>query len=75
MSGSFKPTTEAIEDLDSIWWFIAQENRDAADRVEAAIIAACHRLAEYPRLGIQRPDITKLPVRFRTIPKFDFGHL
>jgi plasmid stabilization system protein ParE len=27
-------TPQATEDLDAIWWFIAEENRDAADRVE-----------------------------------------
>jgi plasmid stabilization system protein ParE len=70
MSSSFQLTPSAIEDLDSIWCFIAQENQDAADRVEAAIIASCHRLAKYPRLGNARTDLTELPLRFWTVPRF-----
>jgi plasmid stabilization system protein ParE len=69
MSGGFQLTPNAIEDLDSIWCFIAQDNWDAADRVEAAI-AACGRLARYPQLGNTRPGITPLPVKFWTVPKF-----
>ena len=38
-------TPQAAEDLDSIWWVIAEHNRDAADRVERQIPATCHRLA------------------------------
>jgi plasmid stabilization system protein ParE len=70
MSHGFRLTPSAIEDLDSIWCFIAQDNLDAAGRVEAAIIAACGRLARYPQLGNTRPDLTPLPVKFWTVPKF-----
>ena len=44
MSAPFQLTPQATEDLDGIWWFIANENRDAADRVEAEIVTTCHRL-------------------------------
>lgn len=53
-----------------MWWFIAEDNPDAADNVEQEILATCRRLAKYPRMGIKRQDITALPVRFWTIPKF-----
>ena len=59
-----------MEDLDGIWWFIAERSQDAANRVETAIVAACHRLARYPLLGHQRADVTPLAVRFWTLPKF-----
>jgi plasmid stabilization system protein ParE len=70
MSAPFRLTSQAIEDLDAIWWIIAEDNRAAAERVETEIIAACHRLAKHPRMGTKRQDITMLPVRFWTITKF-----
>jgi plasmid stabilization system protein ParE len=44
--------------------------QQAADRVESEIIATCHRLARHPFIGHKRRDITPLPVRFWTIPKY-----
>jgi plasmid stabilization system protein ParE len=45
MSALFRLTPQAIEDLDSIWWFIAADSIEGANRVEAAIFASCRRLA------------------------------
>ena len=70
MNAPFQFTPQAAEDLDAIWWFIAEDNRDAANRVEMGIIATCRRLAKHPRMGTKRQDITPLPVRFWTITKF-----
>lgn len=70
MSALFQFTSQAIEDLDNIWQFIAQENPQAADRVEAEIIATCGRIAEYPLIGHKRQDVTPLPVRFWTLLKY-----
>jgi len=70
MNAPFQFTPQATEDLDAIWWFIGEDNRDAADRVEMEIIATCRRLAKHPRIGTKRQDITSLPVRFWTLPKF-----
>jgi plasmid stabilization system protein ParE len=66
----FQLTPQATEDLDAIWWFIAEGNQDAAERVETEILATCRRLAKHPRMGTKRQDITTLPVRFWTITKF-----
>ena len=66
----FQLTPQAAEDLDTIWWIIAEDNRDAAERVEIEILATCRRLARHPRMGTKRQDITTLPVRFWTITKF-----
>ncbi len=63
-------TPQATEDLDAIWWVIAEDNRDAADRVEKEILATCHRLAKHPQMGTKRQDITPLPVRFWTVTRF-----
>lgn len=70
MSALFELTAQAIEDLDSIWWFIAEDSREAADRVEIDTVATCRTLAGHPMLGHRRRDITSLPVRFWTLPKY-----
>ena len=70
MNAPFQLTPQATEDLDALWWFIAEDSRDAADRVEMEIIATCRRLAKHPMMGTRRQDITSLPVRFRTLPNF-----
>jgi plasmid stabilization system protein ParE len=70
MDAPFQFTTQATEDLDTIWWFIAEHSRDAADRVEMEIVATCRRMAKHPLMGTRRRDITQLPVRFWTLPKF-----
>src|SRR5258708_521258 len=70
MSASFKLTALATEDLDGIWWFIAADNEDAANRVETGIVSMCRRLARSPCLGHRRPEITPLPVRFWTVPRY-----
>ncbi len=64
MNAPFQFTAQATEDLDAIWWFIAGDNREAAERVEAEIVAACRRVANHPLMGTKRQDITLLPVRF-----------
>ena len=45
MSALFLLTTQAVEDLDGIWWFIEVGSREAADRVEMEIVATCSGLA------------------------------
>ncbi len=70
MSASFEFTPQAAEDLDAVWWFIAEDSREAADRVEMEIVATCRRLAKHPLMGGKRQDITHLPVRFWTVTKF-----
>jgi plasmid stabilization system protein ParE len=54
MNAPFQFTPQATEDLDAIWWFIAEDNRDAANRVEMEIVATCRRLAKHPRMGTRR---------------------
>lgn len=66
----FRLTLDAIEDLDGIWQFIFRDNPKAADAVEGEIRAACAMLAKAPLSGHLRSDLTPLPVRFWTIPKY-----
>ncbi len=55
---------EARGDLLEIWEFVAQNDLDAADRVEQEIEQAITRLTRIPRLGHIRSDLTSKPVRF-----------
>lgn len=66
----FRLTPDAVEDLDAIWQFICRDNPAAADAVEEEIRTACAMLAKASLSGHVRPDITPLPVRFWTIPKY-----
>jgi plasmid stabilization system protein ParE len=63
-------TLRALNDLDEIWNFIADDNVNAANRVESAILSACNSLSRHPLLGSKRTDLTLLPVRFWTITRF-----
>lgn len=67
---AFRLTPDAINDLDEIWLFIAKDDPDAANAVEAEIWGACALLAEEPRMGRLRSDLIGLPVRFWTIPRY-----
>src|SRR5690348_14413034 len=57
-------TPEALSDLFELWSYIAADSMDAADRVEAAVHAACALAAETPLAGQIREDLTALPLRF-----------
>jgi toxin ParE1/3/4 len=57
-------TPQAVDDLFDIWLYIAEDNPDAADRVERSIYTACEFLAGSRFSGHLRVDITASPVRF-----------
>jgi plasmid stabilization system protein ParE len=57
-------------DLADIWKFIARDDPEAADRVEAAIYRACAVVAQTPSMGQLRKHSTKLLVRFWTVTRF-----
>lgn len=57
-------SSEARRDLLEVWEFIAQDDLDAADRVEREIERAITMLACNPHLGHLRRDLTSKPVRF-----------
>jgi plasmid stabilization system protein ParE len=74
MTTPFQFTPQAMEDLDGIRWFIADDSREAADRVETEIVAACYRLAKHPLMGTKRQDLTVRSIRFWTVTKFRFPY-
>jgi toxin ParE1/3/4 len=48
---------QAETDLDEIWWYIAQDNPDNADRPSDKIEERCQALAQFPRMGIRREEL------------------
>ena len=58
---------EAYADLDGIRGYIAQDNRDAADRVITEIFDAIRGLVPFPGQGHRRPDLTSRPLRFSLV--------
>jgi plasmid stabilization system protein ParE len=67
---SYRFTPEAENDLFEIWLYIAADSMQAADRVEANIHRACTILSESPLHGHIRKDLTDLPLRFWTLPRY-----
>ncbi len=60
----FVVSPQALEDLDEIWLFNAQDNVEAAVRFEQRIRKTFYSLAENPGIGHRREDITDKPVLF-----------
>jgi len=63
-------TRLAKADIFGIWSYIADDSRDAADRVEQAIYDACAFVAEGPMRGHCRPSLTTRPLRFWTLTRY-----
>jgi toxin ParE1/3/4 len=59
-----RPLAEA--DLDDIWWYIAEDNPDAADRFFSKIDEQCQTLAQFPKMGTSKdnlmPSLRSFPV-------------
>lgn len=62
---SIAPAAE--NDLALVFDYIAERNPDAADRVMDALVEAFDRLADHPKLGHRRSDLTDRPVRFWSV--------
>lgn len=67
---SFFLSSRAARDIESIWDFIADDNLDAAGRVRVAILEACRRLGQNPRMGHFRQDLTQAPLRFWAVHSY-----
>lgn len=60
----FKLSPEAACDIREIWSYIAADSVKAARKVRLALFDGCQRLAENPRIGHTREDLTDQPVLF-----------
>jgi len=60
----FRLSPEAASDIREIWSYIATDNTKAARRVRLQILRACQRIANNPRIGHTREDLTEKPVLF-----------
>lgn len=60
----FQLSEEAESDIREIWSYIAADNVKAAQKVRLALFDACQRLAENPRIGHVREDLTDQAVLF-----------
>ena len=62
MKSRYKLSPEALQDLREIWEFIAEDNIDAADSIQADLFAAFDGLVAMPHKGHQRHDLIDLAV-------------
>lgn len=56
-TGCYRLTEHARDDLDSIWFYIAEDSVAAADRFIDTIIARIRTIAEQPGIGHLRNEI------------------
>ena len=70
--GKYFLSPEALEDLDTILAYIAEDNPEAADRVVESAHRACARLGTHPQLGpLARFRDNDLPdIRFFVLTDF-----
>lgn len=60
----FKLSPQAALDLRQIWAYIASDSVKAARRIRLQMFDACQKIAENPRIGHRREDLTDKPVLF-----------
>ncbi|MGI8990192.1 MAG: type II toxin-antitoxin system RelE/ParE family toxin [Bryobacteraceae bacterium] len=63
-------TPRAKADIFDIWFYIAEDSQDAANRVERAIYDACAFVADTPLRGHSRPGLTTRQLRFWTLTRY-----
>ena len=64
MTHRYELSPEALDDLQLIQDFIALDSSEAAERVIDQFFDAFAQLAEWPKTGHARPDLTSKDVRF-----------
>ena len=61
----YRVSDAARSDLDKIWFYVAQDNVDAADRFLRAIVSRFPKLAAMPQIGRAREELSP---RLRSFP-------
>ena len=54
----FRVSAVARADLDDIWFYIAQDNVEAADKFIQLVVARFPKLAGWPDIGRQRKELS-----------------
>jgi toxin ParE1/3/4 len=62
---AFRLSPAARSDLDEIWFYIAQDDPEAADKFIRAIVSRFPKFAAMPELGRQREELSP---RLRSFP-------
>jgi toxin ParE1/3/4 len=60
----FQLSPEAASDIREIWSYVAADSVPAARKVRLALLDACQLLAENPKIGHTREDLTDQGVLF-----------
>ena len=50
--------------MEDVWWYIAQDNPVAADKISDVLYEAYSILGDYPHMGHKRTELTLRPFRF-----------
>jgi toxin ParE1/3/4 len=68
---SFRIAQEASRDLDEIWAFISADNRVAGDSILEKFKGQFEMLAANPRIGHVRRNVTRKPVLFWPMGRYE----
>ena len=61
---------EALNDIDDIRAYIAEDNPDVADRIVTEIFDGIRALVPFPHQGYRRPNLTSRPLRFKLVREY-----
>lgn len=64
MTKKYIISDQTQQDMEGIWWYIAQDNPAMADKTSDAIYETYRMLADHPHIGHVRGDLTRRPLRF-----------
>ncbi|MBD2629816.1 type II toxin-antitoxin system RelE/ParE family toxin [Trichormus variabilis] len=53
----FRISTQATRDIENIWKYVAQNNSKAADKLFDILRTTFPKLAKFPQMGIERPEL------------------
>lgn len=67
---SYNISQKAEQDLEDILFYISQGNKENAYQWLSKIYMAMDRLAEHPKIGHMRPDLTRKDIKFWPIGKY-----
>src|SRR5262245_60507430 len=70
MEGLYEIAIEASNDLVEIWWRIAEDSVDLANRIETEFYELFTDLGQNPWIGHERKDLTSRRLRF--FPLYSF---